>query len=94
MKYFFKKRHVLNFREKFSNQEISLAAFLLGQVIFKGFLLGPLLLLLHVNDMPQAVKCDLFLYPDDTCLAFQHENVQEIENQLYLNFSSLNSLWR
>ena len=52
-------------------------------------ILGPLLFLLYVNDMPQAVKCDLFLYADDTCLTFQHENVKEIEDQLYLNFSSL-----
>ena len=39
--------------------------------------------------MPQAVKCDLFLYVDDTYLTFQHENVKEIEDQLNLNFSSL-----
>ena len=55
----------------------------------KGFILGPLLFLLYVNDMPQVVKCDLFLYADDTCLTFQHENVKEIENQLNSNFSSL-----
>ena len=35
------------------------------------------------------MKCDLFLYAGDTCLAFQHENVKEIEDQLNLNFSSL-----
>ena len=39
--------------------------------------------------MPQAVKCDLFLYVDDTCLTFQHENVKEIEDQLNLIFPSL-----
>ena len=39
--------------------------------------------------MPQVVKCDFFLYPDDTCLTFQLENVEEIEDQLNLNFSSL-----
>ena len=39
--------------------------------------------------MPQAEKCDLFLYADDTCLTFQHENVKEIEDQLNLNISSL-----
>ena len=42
-----------------------------------------------MNDMPQAVKCDLFLYVDDTYLTFQHENVKEIEDQLNLNFSRL-----
>ena len=37
----------------------------------QGFILGPFLFLLYVNDMPQAVDCDLFLYADDTCLLFQ-----------------------
>ena len=55
----------------------------------QGSILGPFLFLLYVIDMPQAVKCDLFLYADDTCLTFQHENVEEIEDQLNLNFSSL-----
>ena len=44
---------------------------------------------LYVNGMPQAVKCDLFLYADDTHLTFQNENVKEIEDQLNLNFSSI-----
>ena len=52
-------------------------------------ILGPLLFLLYVNDMPQTVKCDLFLHTDDTCLTFQHENVKEIEDELNLNFPCL-----
>ena len=55
----------------------------------QGSILGPLLFLLYLNDMPQAVKCDLFLYADDSCLTFQHENMKEIEDQLNLNLSSL-----
>ena len=43
----------------------------------QGSILGPLLFLLYANDMSQAVKCKLFLYVDDTCLTFQHENVKE-----------------
>ena len=35
------------------------------------------------------MKCDFFLYADDTCLTFQHENAKEIEDQLNLNFSTL-----
>ena len=34
----------------------------------QGSILGSLLLLIYVNDMSQAVKCDLFLYADDRCL--------------------------
>ena len=37
--------------------------------------------------MPQAVKCELFLDVDDTCLIFQHSDINEIEIQLSKNFS-------
>ena len=37
--------------------------------------------------MIQAVKCELLLYADDTCLIFQHNNIKEIEIQLSKNFS-------
>ena len=30
---------------------------------------------LYINDMPQAVDCDQFLYADDTCLLFQHKDL-------------------
>ena len=33
----------------------------------------------YVNDMSQAVECDLYLYADDSCLLFQHKNVTEIK---------------
>ena len=40
----------------------------------QGSILGPLLFLLYVNDMSQAVKCDLLLYADDSCLLFEGKN--------------------
>ena len=52
-------------------------------------ILGPLLFLLYVNDMPQAVDCDLFLYADDTCLLFQHKDLQQINEELTKNFSNI-----
>ena len=51
-------------------------------IVPQGFILGQLLFLLYVNDMAQSVKCDLFLYADDTCLASQHKDINKIENQL------------
>ena len=33
--------------------------------ILQGSIMGPLLILIYVNDMSQAVKCHLFLYADD-----------------------------
>ena len=55
----------------------------------QGSILGPLLFLIYVNDMPMAVKCDLFLYADDTCLVFQSKNVKDIEKQLNKDFANI-----
>ena len=52
-------------------------------------ILGPLLFLLYINDMPQAVDCDLFLYADDTCLLFQHKDLEQINEELTKNFSNI-----
>ena len=49
----------------------------------------PFLFLIYVNDMSQAVKCDLFLYADDTCLVCQHKDINKIENQLNEDFGTI-----
>ena len=55
----------------------------------QGSILGPLIFLLYVNDMPQAVDCDLLLYADDSCLVFSDKSISDIEEQLNKNFNSL-----
>ena len=55
----------------------------------QGSILGPLPFLIYVNDMEQAVTCELLLYADDSCLLFQHKEVNEIERVLTENFSRL-----
>ena len=55
----------------------------------QGSILGPLLFLLYMNDIPQAVKCELLLYADDTCLICQHKNVEVIEENLNIDFSNI-----
>ena len=39
--------------------------------------------------MPQAVKSNLFLYADDSCLVFQGKDVIEIEKQLNEDFTNI-----
>ena len=39
--------------------------------------------------MSPAVKCYLSLYADDTCLVYQHKNINKIENQLNEDFSNI-----
>ena len=48
--------------------------------VSQGSILGPLLFLLYVNDMVQAVNCDLLLYANDTGLIFQHKDINIIEH--------------
>ena len=55
----------------------------------QGSILGPLLFLLYVNDMPQAVNSELLLYADDTCLIYTGKDIQKIEEQLNSDFTSL-----
>ena len=55
----------------------------------QGSILGPLLFLVYVNDMPQAVKSNQFLYADDSCLIFQGKDVIEIEKLLNGDFTNI-----
>ena len=52
----------------------------------QGYILGPLLFLIYVSDMSQAVKYHIFLYADDSCLVCQHKDINEIEKQLKVDF--------
>ena len=56
----------------------------------QGSILGPLLFLLYVNDLSQLLSdTGSYLYGDDTCIFYQHEDVKKIENVLNKEFSSL-----
>ena len=52
-------------------------------------ILRPLLFLIYINDMPQDVKSNLFLYANDSCLVFQGKDVLEIEKQLNGDFTNI-----
>ena len=55
----------------------------------RGSILRPLLFLININGMSQAVKCHFFLYADNSCLACQHENINEIEKKINVDLSNI-----
>ena len=57
--------------------------------VSQGSILGPLLFLIYVNDMSQAVKFDPFLYADDSCLVCHHKDINAIEKQLNVDFANI-----
>ena len=55
----------------------------------QGSILGPLLFLIYVNEMPQAVTSTLLLHADDSCILYQHKDLVQIEKRLSEDFENL-----
>ena len=53
----------------------------------QGSILEPLFFLININDMPQAVESNLFIYVDDSGLVFQHKDINKTIQQLNKSFS-------
>ena len=54
----------------------------------QGSILGSLLFLIYVNDMPQAKTSTLLLYPGNSCILYQHKDIKHIEKDLPKNLKT------
>ena len=50
--------------------------------VLQGSILGPLLFLICINDIPNSVKCTPRLFADDICLLMGTPSITILENQL------------
>ena len=48
----------------------------------QGSTLGPLLFLIYINDLPNAVNCIPRLFADDTCLISRNFNLSKLESDM------------
>jgi len=55
----------------------------------QGSILGPLLFLIYVNDMPSAVSCKLLLYADDSALLVSGKDPADIQQRLSSELQSI-----
>ena len=59
----------------------------------QGSTLGPLLFLIHINDLPNAVKCIPRLFADDTCLISQKFNLTNLESVMNKDLVKIHKWW-
>ena len=58
----------------------------------QGSIIGPLLFVLLVNDLPKVTSsCSLLMYADDIVLFYSHKDVSDIERKLNQDLSSIDA---
>ena len=74
---FLSNRQLRVVRDGKSSQEYPVTA-----RVFQGFLLGPTLFLLYINDIPDDVICNIAIYASDTTLNSKCDQSSDLLQQL------------
>ena len=56
----------------------------------QGYNLGPLLFLIYVSDLPNALSCKTSLFADDACLVSTNSTISDLETDCNLQMDKLN----
>ena len=70
------------------NQTIS-SAEILKTGVPQGSVLGPLLFIIFINDLPNSSNFSTKLFADDTCLTFKSKNLDALQRNVHFELSKV-----
>ena len=75
--YLANRKETVNIRDTYSKfEEMNIG-------VPQGSILGPLLFIIYINDLPNVDNtCEFFIYADDTAIFFKHKNPVVLQNQI------------